>query len=107
MKKKKKRKHFSSQHHDEKLTGNSFFVSFRSIRFFPFPFPFNTNTKKDQSGTPFAFLEKKIPPLVRGLDHQTIESFVFLLSSVFCPFFFCAHSPSSSFRGFMYIGMYM
>lgn len=36
--KKKKENIFSSQYHDEKLTGNSFFVSFRSIRFFPLSF---------------------------------------------------------------------
>lgn len=89
IKKIEKRKHFSAQHHSRRKTDwEQFFrfVSFHPFLSVPSPFRFrsNTNTKKDQSGTPFAFLEKKkkIPPLVRRVEHQIMQSFVFLLSSV-------------------------
>lgn len=92
----KKKKHFFRPTSRRKTDWEQFlrFVSFHPFRFsFRFRSHLNTNTKKDQSGTPFAFLEKKkkIPPLVRRLDHQTIEYFVFfcLLSVLFlCSFQF-------------------
>lgn len=105
--KKKKENIFSAQHHDEKLTGNSF-----SFRFVPsVSFRFRSHSIRIQKRINqvrhllFWKEKRKYLLLVRRLDHQTIESFVFLLSFVFCPFFFCAHSIS--FRGFMYICMYM
>lgn len=101
-KEKEKRKHFSLPTSRRKLTGNSFFVSF--IRFFPF----SSHSIRIHKGSIryaicfFGKEKRKYLLLVRRLDHQTIESFVFF----FCLLsFFCAHS--NSFRGFMYIGMYM
>lgn len=90
--KKKKENIFSAQHHDEKLTGNSF--SFRFVPSVSFRFRFRSHSiriqKRINQVRYLLFWKEKRKPLllVRGLDHQTIESFVFLSFLFLCSFHF-------------------
>lgn len=101
MKKKQKENIFSAQHHDEKLTGNSF--SFRFVPSVSFRFRFRSIRIQKRINQVRHLLfwkkRKKIPPprpWVRSSDNR-----VFCFSFVFCPSFFLC-----SFHFFPWIYVY-